>query len=499
MPTPPDHPLTTLLRARATELGPTLAKAARARGLAVTLPDGSTKAIATSVTPVVVPKAEIARRALLSERLITAGTKMARAVIDSPGRELLLGCMQPLERSVVEASYAKVERLAICRTDFFVADRPLALEINATIPAMPGYSDIAARGLIEAAGALAGLGPAEIERLVEENGSNTRALHHALLQGYRALRGGRPNRIALLTRRNDSQLTELEYLAGQFQALGTEAEVVFPDELAGTEAIEAHGKRFDLVYRHLFVKRLEETHAPWVLELLRKTPGDPRGAVLNPPAAHIETKTNFALLSQAASDPELAGRARLTEEELSAIRAAVPWTRPLRHFPGVGPDGERLVDLAEHVAAHPERFVLKRAWEYGGKAVFVGRSVGEEGFEQRVKATYGESMGWEKLVMRAADDLKGGGFIAQEVVITHLEPHLLATQTGAEEAKLYVDFSAYASVGLEEQPAWGAVCRGSAQQIVNIVGGGGVLPLLTQEAADRLAAGMQAVAGRSVV
>jgi hypothetical protein len=36
------------------------------------------------------------------------------------------------------------------------------------------------------------------------------------------------------------------------------------------------------------------------------------------------------------------------------------------------------------------------------------------------------------------------------------------------------------------QPIWGGVCRGSLSQIVNIVGGGGVLPLLTAEVAAKL-------------
>jgi hypothetical protein len=54
-----------------------------------------------------------------------------------------------------------------------------------------------------------------------------------------------------------------------------------------------------------------------------------------------------------------------------------------------------------------------------------------------------------------------------------------------------VDYSAYASVGLGQEPAWGGVCRGSVSQVVNIVGGGGVLPLLTREVADRLAAALE--------
>jgi len=485
------HPLSEALARHAKTFGPKLAEAAYSRGLAVTQKDGTTKPIPTTATPVVVPLAELRRRVRLSAAIASASVKMARAVTAGPARELLLGCMAPLERSVVETTAPHTKRFAICRTDFFVNDRPWALELNATIPAMPGYSDIAANAFIDTVGRLGGLGQDEIARLTGQNGSNAIALYRALRDGYALERSGRlPERIALLTRRGDSQLTELGYLAARFAELGTEADVVFPDQLSGTDALEANGKRYDLVYRHLFVRRLEETPSDYVLDFLKRTP-DPRAVLLNPPAAHVETKTNFALLSQASAESDLAVAAELNEEELEAVRTAVPWTRPLRHYPGLSPDGERLADMAEYVAAHPDRFVLKRAWEYGGKAVFVGRARKEQGFEDRVRATYGRPHTWRELVLRAADDLVGGGFIAQEVVLTALEPHLVLVGDKQVATDMYVDFSAYASVGLTEQPSWGGVCRGSPSQIVNIVGGGGVLPLLTKEVADRLLEGIQ--------
>ena len=66
------------------------------------------------------------------------------------------------------------------------------------------------------------------------------------------------------------------------------------------------------------------------------------------------------------------------------------------------------------------------------------------------------------------------------------QKHLICSESGLMEAELHVDFSAYASVGLDRQPAWGGVCRGSVSQIVNILGGGGVLPLITSDVADSL-------------
>jgi hypothetical protein len=252
------------------------------------------------------------------------------------------------------------------------------------------------------------------------------------------------------------------------------------------------GKRYDLVYRHLFVRRLEQTPSPWLEDFLGVVPGK-KAVFLNPPASQVEVKTTFALLSQALSEPVLAERASLSPEELEAVRASVPWTRPFRHGAGMGPDGARVEDVVAAVAAEPKRYVLKRSWDYGGKAVFLGRSVGTVPYEERVKAAYGASLTWAELCERAATDTAGGGYVVQQVVDTAPEDHLLCEETGVLPTSFFVDYSAYASVGLAKQPAWGGVCRGSMSEIVNIVGGGGVLPLITTEVASKLLTAWKAI------
>lgn len=482
------HRLVEAVRAQAPQFAAQLARTAFTRGLAVTAKDGARRPIPVTATPVVLEAGEVRRRAELARRLASATVKVSRAVVLGEERELLLGALSPLERQLAEATAARVERLAVTRVDYFVAERPWALEVNATIPAMEGYSDIAAEAFLEVVGAHAGLPPEGVERLKEQNGSNARALYQALLTGYAAERGAgrRPERIGLLCRRNDAQVSELLYLAERFRAFGTEADVLFPDELSGEHRVEARGQVYDLVYRHLFVRRLEELDAPYVRELLAEVPGR-RAVVLNPPASQVEVKTALALLSEALTDPRRVRAAGVTEEELAAVAECVPWTRLLRHGPGVGPDGARVEDLVARVAAEPDRFVLKRAWDYGGKAVFVGAARESDGFRSRVEASYGRALGWTELCERAAEDRVGGGFVVQERVPTRAEPHLLCTEGGAQPLELYVDYSAYASVGLSPEPAWGGVCRGSSSLIVNIVGGGGVVPLLTRAVADRLA------------
>lgn len=472
------------LRREAHAFGPTLAALAAGRGLAFTNPDGTTRPLPISATPVVLAGAELSRRVELAALLASAGAKMARAALRGPERELLLRGLSPLERRTAEATFEGAATLVTTRVDFFVGAAVRALELNATIPAMQGYSDIATRTFLEVVGEHFGLPREQVAALVEANGSNVRALYRALLAGYQAVRPGRaPNAIALLCRRNDAQLTEQLYLRDRFRDLGADAEVVHPDQLSGDDAVRANGKAYELVYRHLFVRRLEEPlmqGAAYATALLQEKNGT-RAVVLNPPASQIEEKLTFALLSSALEDERLRRSAQLTEGELAAVEASVPWTRPF--FDAA---------LEAKVAADPDRYVLKRNWDYGGRTVFVGRTRQGEGFDERVRAAYGEPLSWEALCARARADTKGGGFIVQELVETAPEPHVICSGARQDEVDLYVDFSCFASVGLGEQPPWTGVCRGSVSHIVNLHGGGGLLPLLTSEVASELFAALRA-------
>src|SRR5262249_59391454 len=141
----------------------------------------------------------------------------------------------------------------------------------------------------------------------------------------------------------------------RFRQVGSEAEVVFPDELSGECAVAARGQLYDLVYRHLFVRRLEESPSPYVERLLEEIPGR-KAAIFNPPASQVEVKTTFAFLSEAGQDRQLAQQAALTPDELEVVRQ-LPWTRRFRRGPATAPDGRRIADLVDWVADRPEEFV----------------------------------------------------------------------------------------------------------------------------------------------
>jgi hypothetical protein len=276
-------------------------------------------------------KAELDRRVGLAATLAAASEKMARAVLRGSAKEMLLAGLSPLERRTAELTWEATRPLVTTRVDFFVGKTVNALEVNATIPAMQGYSDIATQTFLEVVGRHWRMPDKVIASLMTRNGSNAFALYRALLDGYHVVRpGGAPDAIALLCRRNDAQLTEQLWLRDRFRDLGADADVVHPDQLSGDDAVRANGKTYQLIYRHLFVRRLEEPGmqgAEYVTRLFQEKNGT-RAVVLNPPASQIEGKLVFALLSQALEEGALAKEAALSADELEAIAASVPWTRP---------------------------------------------------------------------------------------------------------------------------------------------------------------------------
>ena len=114
--------------------------------------------------------------------------------------------------------------------------------------------------------------------------------------------------------------------------------------------------------------------------------------------------------------------------------------------------------------------MLKRSWDYGGKSVHLG---GEQ-----------SDAAWARVVEAALADRRGGGFVAQERIVAGRRPATRITADGVERAELYRDISTY--TGLGPSAPSGSVVRAAASPIVNILGGGGIAPVLPAEVMDAL-------------
>jgi hypothetical protein len=435
------------------EIGRAAAQWAWAQGMTVLKPDGSVVPIPLVAEPEVF--APEALRAIASEArsILSGAVKLARALVgsgDARDREALLDPFEGLEAEAMSKLFSEAPcPVVVARVDFLVPRdpgvEPRALELNATIPAMPAYADLAAHEWLRAAARARGMSPREERAIIAACGSHMEALRETLSAFYRS-RGGTRERpsIAIVARPGDAQIGELRRLAGHFRQMGHEAANLVPTE--------CEPERFDLLYRHVWAHRTPPD-APFARAL--RAPG--RYVLANPVNGLLEAKALFARLSECAEDTALAHRAGLDAGERAAA-ARLPWTRRMEPH------------LAERVLAERDRYVLKRSWDYGGKSVHLGAEMTAEA--------------WDIAVESAVSDRRGGGFVVQERVFAARRPATRIAPEGVTRGELYRDVSTYCGLG-EVAPS-GSVVRAASSPIVNILGGGGLAPVIPQDVYERL-------------
>ncbi len=433
-------------------VGRAAAERAWADGMTVLRPDGTVVPIPLVAEPEVRSRSELAALASEAEAILSGAVKLARALLRAGDTRDRAALEEPFSGLEAEAMARLFDRaplpVLVARVDFLVPEdggEARALELNATIPAMPAYADLAAFSWIRAAARERGLSPREESSLVAACGSHMERLRDALVAFHHS-RGGTRERpsIALVARPGDAQLGELRRLARHFRQMGHEAENAVP--------AECEPERWDVLYRHVWAHRVDPS-APFARAL--RNPG--RYALANPVNGLLEAKALFARLSESAEDRSLAELAGLDAAELAAA-ARLPVTRRLDR------------DLSRRVLAERPRWVLKRSWDYGGKSVHLGAETSEDA--------------WARAVEEALADRRGGGFVAQERVFAKRRPATRIAPEGTTRGEMYRDVSTYCGLGTS-RPS-GSVVRAAASPVVNILGGGGLAPLVPQDVYEAL-------------
>jgi hypothetical protein len=431
-------------------VGRDAAERAWAEGMTVLKPDGAVVPIPLVAEPEVVSREALAALAREAEAILSGAVKLARLLLaegDARDRAALEEPFSGLEREAMAGLFSEAPLpVMVARVDFLAPEgggAPRAL--NATIPAMPAYADLAAFSWIRAAARARGRSPREEGALVAACGSHMERLRRALVEVYRS-RGGTRERpsIAIVARPGDAQIGELRRLAGHFRQLGHEAANLVP--------ADCEPERWDVLYRHVWASRVDPS-TPFARAL--RAPG--RFVLVNPVNGLLEAKALFARLSESAEDEALAARARLDAAERAAA-ARLPWTRRLDE------------GVAGRVLAERERFVLKRSWDYGGKSVHLGAEATPEA--------------WARAVEEALRDRRGGGFVAQERIFAARRPATRIAPEGVTRGALYRDVSTYCGLGPSRPD--GSVVRAAASPIVNILGGGGLAPVVPEDVHEAL-------------
>ena len=131
-------------------IGSDAARLAWEGGMTVLRPDGEVVPIPLVAEPEVESRERLAWLAAESRAILSASVKLARALLargEPRDREALLGPFEGLEAEAMSVLFTEAPCPAVVsRVDFLPpgdGGLPRALELNATIPAMPAYADLA--------------------------------------------------------------------------------------------------------------------------------------------------------------------------------------------------------------------------------------------------------------------------------------------------------------------------------------------------------------------
>lgn len=346
----------------------------------------------------------------------------------------------------IDPKYRTVSPTA--RLDSFLTENAYSfVELNGESPAGIAYADQASEIFLE----LPVMKKFE-QRYEVLRFEGSSKLLNVLLAAYEEYLGETPENkpvIAIVDLKDLPTQKEFEIFRDFFEANGCTSVIASPDELEfDGEKLWFKGVHIDVVYKRLLVNEYLPImdKYPALLEAYRA------GAICMVNSFQskiIHKKAVFAVLTNEKY-------AHLfTEEELSAIRAHVPWTRKFREEKTVY--GGEEIDLVEWTRANKSKLVLKPNDDYGGHGIFIGWTSDEKEWDEAMKIA-----------------LVDEDYLLQERVETSKEhfPMLFNEQEGWEFLEQLVDLDPLLFFG----KVGSAFTRLSTSELANVSSGGGMVP-----------------------
>lgn len=356
------------------------------------------------------------------------------------------------ERALYEVDPGYEGSIQVARFDALLAGMDLAfLEFNCDSPGGAGYGDVIFDAFDEHVLDLGGFRDRHRLSRIEHRPH----LVAALLRCYADWRTGRDRpgepTVAVVDWPDVRTMSDVELTLASLRERGLDARYADPRELTldGDDLLH-EGDRIDLVYKRVILRELlEADDVDALLEAYRA------GSIcmVNPPRSMI---TGSKKVLAGLRHPEV--QEALSAEQRRAVDDHVPWTAILRDD-HVDRSGDR-VDLRDHVLDHREDLVLKPARGYGGKQVHLGPATDE--------------VTWGKLVDDHIDD---GDWIVQELVPIPSEAFPFVEDGHVEVRRLNVNVNPFVFGG----EFAGAYTRVSADDVINVSVGGGIVPTITIE------------------
>jgi len=384
----------------------------------------------------------------ICETIFSTLQKVKDAAVDSA--ELLdeLGVTE-VERELVSIDPKYNQACPTARLDSFLTDDAYAyVELNGESPAGIAFSDSASEIFLKL--------PLmqKFQETYEVYGFEGRPrLLETLLACYEEYSDGNGKEkptIAIVDLPDRPTIEEFNLCKEHFEANGHKAIICTPDELEFSGGRLRCGEdEIDIVYRRLLVRE----YLPIIDEFPALINAYRAGAVCvanNYRGLILHKKAMFAVLTNEKY-------AHLfTEDELTAIKAHVPWTRNFHDektfFYGEG------IDLIEWTRANSSKLVLKPNDDYGGHGIYIGWASSEEE--------------WNEAIEHA---LKTGDYLIQERVKTAKEVFPYIDDEGKIEMRQQmVDLDPLLFNG----KVGSAFTRLSTTELANVSSGGGMVPTL---------------------
>lgn len=273
-----------------------------------------------------------------------------------------------------------------------------------------------------------------------------------LLTSWDEFCGGKAERkplIAIVDLKDLPTIKEFELFRDYFESHGYDAIITSPDELEFVDGgLFCGSVRIDVVYKRLLVNEYLPIidQFPALLDAYRA------GAICmvnSFRAKLVHKKAIFAVLTNERY-------AHLfNEDELSAIKAHVPWTRKFRKERTFYENKE--IDLFEWTRANSSKLVLKPNDDYGGHGIYIGwNSTSDE---------------WNAAIEAA---LTNGDYLVQERVKTAKEifPMVFDELGRWKMVEQLVDLDPLLFNGV----VGAAFTRLSSNELANVTAGGGMVP-----------------------
>ena len=372
-----------------------------------------------------------------SARLFALLKTISESLIEKSELEFLQG-ISLVEKALVLKN-PRISNMVTARFDgIFTQENWQAVELNTTIPAMQGYTD-AANALFLSNVSTANFTCIKLYETLCDDFLNTYPVESVLI----------------LTRSNDSQIPELEFLKKIFEKRGVRTHITTPEKISIVgQTFKVAGEIFGAVYRHIFASSFEP-NAAFLYALQNNLP------ILNPVAVHYEVKSLFAIAHLLAHSPSLRSKLNMQNVSFECVSRYIPPTYILRKK--ISLLGE-IIDQTPNLAFWKNsrsKYILKKNRSYGGTSVLLGSQF--------------ENDAWMSELERRLEDSQEL-WVIQETINAPFVQISSSDGTIVSENMAYFDFNIFMRCLKNQPKAVGPSARFSKNPVVNLGLGGGMLP-----------------------